>query len=167
MHQVRAVKKDSASVSKLRSCGAILIGKANMHELGLGTTGNNPNYGWLFFLNHLLLLWTIIFGYEIVEHLHFWDQYSTHWSHTYILFCEYGHCLRLAKTETSYLSITHLHNHAQVNLVIHMVFSHRITRNPYAEDRYTGGSSSGCAALVAMGLCSAALGTDGGGMRNK
>lgn len=45
MHQVRAVKKDSASVSKLRSCGAILIGKANMHELGLGTTGNNPNYG--------------------------------------------------------------------------------------------------------------------------
>ncbi|KAL9674441.1 hypothetical protein QQ045_030713 [Rhodiola kirilowii] len=83
MHEVRPVKEDAVSVSRLRSCGAILIGKANMHEFGLGTTGNNPNYG--------------------------------------------------------------------------------TTRNPYAEDRYTGGSSSGPAAIVAMGLCSAALGTDGGG----
>lgn len=82
-HEVRTVKKDAVSVSRLRSCGAILIGKANMHELGLGTTGNNPNYG--------------------------------------------------------------------------------TTRNPHAHDRYTGGSSSGPAALVASGLCSAALGTDGGG----
>jgi len=30
-------------------------------------------------------------------------------------------------------------------------------------DRYTGGSSSGPAAIVASGLCSAAVGTDGGG----
>ncbi|KAF9609675.1 hypothetical protein IFM89_017854 [Coptis chinensis] len=58
-------------------------GKANMHELGMGTTGNNPKYG--------------------------------------------------------------------------------TTRNPHALERYTGGSSSGPAALVASGLCSAALGTDGGG----
>ncbi|CAO2813607.1 unnamed protein product [Amaranthus hypochondriacus] len=82
-HEVRPVKKDSVSVSKVRNCGVILIGKANMHELGLGTTGNNANYG--------------------------------------------------------------------------------TTRNPHAHDRYTGGSSSGPAALVASGLCSAALGTDGGG----
>uniref|UniRef100_A0A2N9F002 Amidase domain-containing protein n=1 Tax=Fagus sylvatica TaxID=28930 RepID=A0A2N9F002_FAGSY len=37
------------------------------------------------------------------------------------------------------------------------------TRNPHAPERYTGGSSSGPAAIVASGLCSAALGTDGGG----
>ncbi|KAL0922186.1 hypothetical protein M5K25_006154 [Dendrobium thyrsiflorum] len=37
------------------------------------------------------------------------------------------------------------------------------TRNPHSFDRYTGGSSSGPAALVASGLCSAAVGTDGGG----
>lgn len=82
-HEVRSVKEDAVSVSRLRRCGAILIGKANMHELGLGTTGNNPNYG--------------------------------------------------------------------------------TVRNPHAPERYTGGSSSGPAAIVASGLCSAALGTDGGG----
>ncbi|KAI8554705.1 hypothetical protein RHMOL_Rhmol05G0119000 [Rhododendron molle] len=82
-HEVRPVKKDAVSVSRLRGCGVIFVGKANMHELGLGTTGNNSNYG--------------------------------------------------------------------------------TTRNPHSPDRYTGGSSSGPAAIVASGLCSAALGTDGGG----
>ncbi|XP_057976848.1 fatty acid amide hydrolase [Malania oleifera] len=82
-HEVRPVKKDAVCVSKLRSCGVIFVGKANMHELGMGTTGNNPNYG--------------------------------------------------------------------------------TTRNPHALERYTGGSSSAPAAIVASGLCSAALGTDGGG----
>lgn len=47
MHEVREVKKDAVSVSRLRSCGAILVGKANMHELGMGTTGNNANYGYV------------------------------------------------------------------------------------------------------------------------
>ncbi|GLT52257.1 hypothetical protein SLA2020_256050 [Shorea laevis] len=83
IHHVRAVKKDAFSVSRLRSCGEVFIGKANMHELGMGTTGNNPHYG--------------------------------------------------------------------------------TTRNPHAPERYTGGSSSGPAAIIASGLCSAALGTDGGG----
>ncbi|CAK7330349.1 unnamed protein product [Dovyalis caffra] len=83
MHEVRSVEEDAVSVSRLRSCGVIFVGKANMHELGMGTTGNNPNYG--------------------------------------------------------------------------------TTRNPHAVDRYTGGSSSGPAAIVGSGLCSAALGTDGGG----
>lgn len=82
-HEIRPVEEDAASVAKLRSCGVILVGKANMHELGLGTSGNNPNYG--------------------------------------------------------------------------------TARNPHAPERYTGGSSSGPAAIVAAGLCSAALGTDGGG----
>lgn len=83
LHEVRTVKKDAVSVSRLRSCGAILVGKANMHELGMGTTGVNPNYG--------------------------------------------------------------------------------SARNPHDLKRYTGGSSSGPAAIVASGICSAALGTDGGG----
>ncbi|KAJ4759942.1 Glutamyl-tRNA(Gln) amidotransferase subunit A [Rhynchospora pubera] len=43
--QVRKVDKDATCVARLRKCGAILIGKANMHELGLGVTGNNPNHG--------------------------------------------------------------------------------------------------------------------------
>ncbi|KAE9447029.1 hypothetical protein C3L33_21075, partial [Rhododendron williamsianum] len=83
LHEVRPVRKDAVCVSRLRSCGVIFVGKANMHEMGLGTTGSNPNYG--------------------------------------------------------------------------------TPRNPHASDRYTGGSSSGPAAIVASGLCSAALGTDGGG----
>ncbi|CAK7330355.1 unnamed protein product [Dovyalis caffra] len=83
MHEVRSVEKDAVCVSRLRSCGVIFVGKSNMHELDMGTTGNNSNYG--------------------------------------------------------------------------------TTRNPHAVDRYTGGSSSGPAAIVASGLCSAALGTDGGG----
>ncbi|CAN4107842.1 unnamed protein product [Withania somnifera] len=82
-HELRKVKKDAVCVSRLRRCGAVLVGKTNMHELALGTTGNNANFG--------------------------------------------------------------------------------TTRNPHAPDRYTGGSSSGSAAIVASGLCSAALGTDGGG----
>ncbi|XP_071685927.1 fatty acid amide hydrolase-like [Rutidosis leptorrhynchoides] len=83
LHEVHSVKKDAVSVSRLRRCGAILVGKANMHELGMGTTGVNPNYG--------------------------------------------------------------------------------SARNPHDLKRYTGGSSSGPAAIVASGICSAALGTDGGG----
>jgi Asp-tRNA(Asn)/Glu-tRNA(Gln) amidotransferase A subunit family amidase len=45
LHEVRSVKKDAVSVSKLRSCGVIFLGKTNMHEFGMGATGNNPNYG--------------------------------------------------------------------------------------------------------------------------
>ncbi|XP_020085505.1 fatty acid amide hydrolase [Ananas comosus] len=81
--KVYTVEKDAVCVSRLRRCGVILIGKANMHELGLGTTGNNPIYG--------------------------------------------------------------------------------TARNPHSIERYTGGSSSGPAAIVASGLCPAAVGTDGGG----
>ena len=35
--------KDACIVKKLRDGGAIIIGLSNMHELGVGTTGNNPN----------------------------------------------------------------------------------------------------------------------------
>uniref|UniRef100_N1R1Y2 Glutamyl-tRNA(Gln) amidotransferase subunit A n=1 Tax=Aegilops tauschii TaxID=37682 RepID=N1R1Y2_AEGTA len=81
--EIRPVEKDVVCVSRLQKCGVIFIGKANMHELGLGVTGNDTNYG--------------------------------------------------------------------------------TVRNPHSIDRYTGGSSSGPAALVSSGLCSGAIGTDGGG----
>ncbi|XP_076959020.1 fatty acid amide hydrolase-like [Bidens hawaiensis] len=45
LHKVRVCKEDACCVKRLRSCGAILVGKTNMHELGSGTSGINPHYG--------------------------------------------------------------------------------------------------------------------------
>ncbi len=36
---------DATVVARLRKAGALLIGKTNMHELGIGVTGINPNHG--------------------------------------------------------------------------------------------------------------------------
>jgi len=36
---------DSTVVARMRSAGALLIGKTNMHEIGIGVTGLNPNIG--------------------------------------------------------------------------------------------------------------------------
>nr|CAB3489248.1 unnamed protein product [Digitaria exilis] len=41
----RRCSADAATVAQLRACGAILAGKANMHELGAGTSGINPHHG--------------------------------------------------------------------------------------------------------------------------
>jgi Asp-tRNA(Asn)/Glu-tRNA(Gln) amidotransferase A subunit family amidase len=38
-------KEDSTVVARMRAAGALLIGKANMHEIGIGVTGLNPNLG--------------------------------------------------------------------------------------------------------------------------
>ncbi|MBU2261132.1 MAG: amidase [Proteobacteria bacterium] len=38
-------KEDSTVVARMRAAGALLIGKANMHEIGLGVTGLNPIHG--------------------------------------------------------------------------------------------------------------------------
>lgn len=38
-------KQDSTVVARLRGVGALLIGKANMHEIGIGVTGLNPHHG--------------------------------------------------------------------------------------------------------------------------
>ncbi|KAL2001427.1 hypothetical protein VTN02DRAFT_1784 [Thermoascus thermophilus] len=40
-----AVDETSWCIRKWEEAGAIVIGKTNMHELGLDTTNNNPNYG--------------------------------------------------------------------------------------------------------------------------
>ncbi|KAL7141917.1 hypothetical protein ABFS83_08G086900 [Erythranthe nasuta] len=45
MHKVRQCNKDACCVNRLRSCGAIIVGKTNMHELGAGISGINPHYG--------------------------------------------------------------------------------------------------------------------------
>lgn len=37
--------RDAAAVERLRAAGALLVGKANMHEIGLGVTGLNPHHG--------------------------------------------------------------------------------------------------------------------------
>uniref|UniRef100_UPI00358EC153 uncharacterized protein n=1 Tax=Myxine glutinosa TaxID=7769 RepID=UPI00358EC153 len=78
-------KSEATLVVRLRAAGAVIIGVSNMHELGLGITGCNPN-----------------------RH-------------------------------------------------------HGTPCNPYQPGHCTGGSSSGCAAAVASGLCPLSFGADGGG----
>ncbi|KAL6653505.1 hypothetical protein ACP70R_009083 [Stipagrostis hirtigluma subsp. patula] len=41
----RPCAADAACVARLRACGAVLAGKASMHELGAGTSGVNPHHG--------------------------------------------------------------------------------------------------------------------------
>lgn len=36
---------DATIVARMRAAGALLIGKTNMHEIGIGVTGLNPHYG--------------------------------------------------------------------------------------------------------------------------
>ncbi|KAG5046021.1 hypothetical protein JHK86_015427 [Glycine max] len=45
LHKERPCSDDACCVKRLRLCGAILVGKTNMHELGSGTSGINPHYG--------------------------------------------------------------------------------------------------------------------------
>ena len=39
------VTEDATAVARMRAAGALLIGKANMHEIGIGVTGFNPHHG--------------------------------------------------------------------------------------------------------------------------
>lgn len=41
----RAAEKDATVVSRLRTAGALLIGKTNMHEIGILPSGINPHFG--------------------------------------------------------------------------------------------------------------------------
>ncbi|CAI9780508.1 unnamed protein product [Fraxinus pennsylvanica] len=45
LHKVRHCTEDACCVKRLRLCGAIIVGKTNMHELGAGISGINPHYG--------------------------------------------------------------------------------------------------------------------------
>jgi Asp-tRNA(Asn)/Glu-tRNA(Gln) amidotransferase A subunit family amidase len=42
---VSPAQEDSTVVARMRAAGALLIGKANMHEVGIGVTGLNPHHG--------------------------------------------------------------------------------------------------------------------------
>jgi aspartyl-tRNA(Asn)/glutamyl-tRNA(Gln) amidotransferase subunit A len=44
----RVPSKDAVAVTKLKRAGAIIIGKTNMHTLGMGTTGLTSAYGQVF-----------------------------------------------------------------------------------------------------------------------
>jgi Asp-tRNA(Asn)/Glu-tRNA(Gln) amidotransferase A subunit family amidase len=39
------VEQDSTVVARMRAAGALLVGKCNMHEIGIGVTGLNPHHG--------------------------------------------------------------------------------------------------------------------------
>lgn len=39
------VKQDSTVAARMRATGALMIGKCNMHEIGIGVTGLNPHHG--------------------------------------------------------------------------------------------------------------------------
>jgi Asp-tRNA(Asn)/Glu-tRNA(Gln) amidotransferase A subunit family amidase len=39
------VQQDAIAVARMRAAGALLIGKTNMHEIGIGVTGYNPHFG--------------------------------------------------------------------------------------------------------------------------
>lgn len=38
-------KEDATVVARMRAAGALMIGKTNMHEIGIGVTGLNPHHG--------------------------------------------------------------------------------------------------------------------------
>jgi Asp-tRNA(Asn)/Glu-tRNA(Gln) amidotransferase A subunit family amidase len=38
-------REDATSVARARAAGAVILGKANMHEIGMGVTGQNPHHG--------------------------------------------------------------------------------------------------------------------------
>jgi Asp-tRNA(Asn)/Glu-tRNA(Gln) amidotransferase A subunit family amidase len=40
-----AESDDATIVARMRAAGALLVGKANMHEIGIGVTGINPHHG--------------------------------------------------------------------------------------------------------------------------
>ena len=39
------VRENATAVARLRAAGALIVGKANMHELGANPTGHNPHHG--------------------------------------------------------------------------------------------------------------------------
>jgi len=45
IHGGEPATADASCVASLRAAGAVLLGKTNMHEIGMGVTGLNPHYG--------------------------------------------------------------------------------------------------------------------------
>jgi Asp-tRNA(Asn)/Glu-tRNA(Gln) amidotransferase A subunit family amidase len=45
VRQVGPAARDATAVARLRAAGALIVGKANMHEIGINVTGLNPHWG--------------------------------------------------------------------------------------------------------------------------
>jgi Asp-tRNA(Asn)/Glu-tRNA(Gln) amidotransferase A subunit family amidase len=45
IYGIEPAQTDATTVARLRAAGAILFGKTNMHEIGIGVTGANPHFG--------------------------------------------------------------------------------------------------------------------------
>lgn len=45
LHRYRQATADAPCIAELRAAGALLIGKANLHEVGVGMTGLNTVHG--------------------------------------------------------------------------------------------------------------------------
>jgi Asp-tRNA(Asn)/Glu-tRNA(Gln) amidotransferase A subunit family amidase len=45
IHGEQPADEDSSCVAPIRAAGALLLGKTNMHEIGMGVTGLNPHHG--------------------------------------------------------------------------------------------------------------------------
>ena len=41
----KVAEEDATVVARLRNAGALIVGKTNMHEIGIGVTGQNPHHG--------------------------------------------------------------------------------------------------------------------------
>lgn len=72
MHKVRPCTDDATCVKQLRSCGAILVGKTNMHELGAGTSGINPHHGYKDVF--LYLAWAVNIESKMVLNRNTWQM---------------------------------------------------------------------------------------------
>lgn len=44
-HFTTPASRDATAVARLRAAGAVMVGKANMHEIGIGVTGYNEHHG--------------------------------------------------------------------------------------------------------------------------
>lgn len=108
--------------------------------------------------------------YAWVRHGDHWEQFELRVSYTaedtQILFITHKHKTVLLLDTVYFTMFLAPLVHSSFSCVCSSGIVHcRTTRNPHDPKRYTGGSSSGSAAIVAAGLCSAALGTDGGGIK--
>ncbi|GFS34509.1 fatty acid amide hydrolase [Actinidia rufa] len=128
-HEVRPVKKDAVCVSRLRRCGVIFLLERQICM----------NWAWE--------------QLEIIQTTELDELTNNAWSH-HSPMCN-GGCMAESAAECMCTGASNMNRSFHVTL---LSCNYRTTRNPHAYERYTGGSSSGPAAIVASGLCSAALG---------
>jgi hypothetical protein len=130
-------------VQSLLDAGALLVGKANLHEIGLGTTGLNTVHGAArprsgSGCGACLLVWVGRWGVQMGVECGVWG-------------------LGYVGSQSSQAEGQRQQHPTQPSIP---AASPRAgtPRNPHDVARHTGGSSSGSAALVAAGICPIAVG---------